>query len=56
MGFWFFAVQFHWYGLTYRNGWPLLLVSMGAGMVVRALSGEDAIRKAREAAKKGDAS
>jgi hypothetical protein len=55
-GFWFLAVQLHWYGLTYRNSWPLLLVGIGAGMVVRSLSGEDAYRKAKKKAEKGEAS
>jgi len=47
-GFWFLACGFDWYGLTYRNSWPLLLVAIGAGMVIRAISGEDAYRRARK--------
>jgi hypothetical protein len=37
----FLAVQFDWMGITYRNFWPLLLVAVGAGMVVKAISGEE---------------
>ena len=55
-GFWFLAVQLHWYGLTYRNSWPLLMVGIGAGMVVRSLSGEDAYHRARRRARKGETS
>ncbi len=37
---WFFACEFGWYGLDYGNSWPLVLVAVGAGIVVRALGGE----------------
>ncbi|HEY2953673.1 MAG TPA: DUF5668 domain-containing protein [Candidatus Eisenbacteria bacterium] len=37
---WFFACEFGWYGLDYHNSWPLVLVAVGAGIVVRALRGE----------------
>jgi len=37
----FFAAELRWLGLSYRNFWPLLLVAVGVGVVVRALSGED---------------
>ena len=37
---WFFACEFGWYGLDYHNSWPLVLVAVGAGIVVRALGGE----------------
>jgi len=37
---WFFACEFEWYGLDYHNSWPLVLVAVGAGIVVRALGGE----------------
>jgi hypothetical protein len=45
LGVWFFAVTNDWNGLTYGNSWPLVLVAVGAGMVVKALTGED--RRAR---------
>ena len=41
LGAWFFAVVNGWNGLTYGNSWPLVLVAVGAGMVVKALTGED---------------
>lgn len=37
IGLWFFACQYHWYGLTYTNGWPLILVIMGFALLVRSL-------------------
>lgn len=40
LGAWFLACEFDWYGLTYRNSWPLILVAIGASMVVRAIVGE----------------
>lgn len=44
MGTWFFICEFEWQGLTYGNSWGLLLVAVGAGMVVKALSGEQSRR------------
>ena len=41
LGGWFFAVTNGWHGLTYVNSWPLVLVAVGVGMVVKALTGED---------------
>jgi hypothetical protein len=35
IGAWLQAVRLHLYGLTYSNSWPLLLIVIGAGMVVR---------------------
>ena len=40
LGTWFFACEFGWYGLDYGNSWPLVLIAVGAGIVVRALGGE----------------
>jgi hypothetical protein len=31
-------------GLGWHNSWPLLLVAVGIGMVVKALTGEDGRR------------
>ena len=45
MGLWFFAVQFGWNGLTYRNSWSLVLVAVGCGIVVKALTGEERRRR-----------
>ena len=44
---WFFACENRWYGLNYRNSWPLVLVAVGAGIVVRALRFEPAHRHRR---------
>jgi hypothetical protein len=41
LGSWFLAVQFEWLGFTWHNSWPLALVAVGAGIVIRALTGED---------------
>lgn len=35
IGVWLQAVRLHWYDLTYGNSWPLLLIALGAGMVLR---------------------
>jgi hypothetical protein len=40
IGAWFFICEFHWHGLDYGNSWPLVLVAVGAGIVVRALGNE----------------
>ena len=37
LGAWFFACEFGWYGLDFGNSWPLVLIAVGAGIVVRAL-------------------
>jgi hypothetical protein len=36
IGLWFFACIQHWYGLTYRTAWPLLVVVAGLEMVLTA--------------------
>jgi hypothetical protein len=45
MGGWFFACTFNWMGLTYRNSWPLLMIAVGLGIVISALTNEDARRR-----------
>jgi hypothetical protein len=47
LGTWFLAVEFHWYGLDWGNSWPLALVAVGLGIVVRALTGEERRRLRR---------
>ena len=47
LGVWFLAVEFHWYGLDWENSWPLALVAIGLGIVVRTLTGEDRRRLRR---------
>lgn len=39
LGAWCWGVQTHWHGLDWMNSWPLTLIAVGAGMVVRALAG-----------------
>lgn len=36
LGLAFFAILQHWWGLTWRTGWPLLLIGTGVGMVARS--------------------
>ncbi len=45
LGAWFFAVTQGWNGMTYGNSWPLVLVAVGAGIVVKALTGEESGRR-----------
>jgi hypothetical protein len=51
LGSWFLTVTSGWMGLTYGNSWSLVLVAVGAGIVVKALTGEERRRDpgAREA-------
>jgi len=37
IGFWFFACIQHWYGLTYRTAWPLLVMVAGLEIVLKAV-------------------
>ncbi len=41
MGAWFQACTLEWHGITYGKSWPLLLIAVGIGIVVRAFTGED---------------
>jgi hypothetical protein len=45
MGAWFMACTTGWNGFTYGNSWPVLLIAVGTGIVLRALTGEDARRR-----------
>lgn len=47
LGLWFFACNEGWYGLDYRNSWSLLLIVVGLGIVIRALTREDTRRRRR---------
>jgi hypothetical protein len=40
LGAWFFICEFEWHGLTYRNSWPLLLIGLGVGIVIKAIEGD----------------
>ena len=48
VGAWFFAVTLHLFGLRWANAWPLLLIVLGAGMIVRTLF--EAMRRREPAA------
>ena len=39
LSLWFFACIYHWYGLSYQNGWPLLLVIFGGEIVFASILG-----------------
>jgi hypothetical protein len=39
LGGWFLIMKSEWQGLTWRNGWPLVLVAIGASFVAKALAG-----------------
>ena len=39
MGVWFLLATNHLYGLEWHNSWPLALVAVGLGSVVRAIAG-----------------
>jgi hypothetical protein len=41
LGAWFLAVTSGWMGFTWGNSWPLGMVAVGAGIVVKALTGEE---------------
>jgi len=47
LGAWFLAVTSGWMGLTYGNSWSLVLVAVGTGIVVKALTGEERCRRGR---------
>ena len=38
IGVWLLMANSGWYGLTWRNSWPLALIAVGAGIVVKALA------------------
>ncbi len=40
LGGWFLACENNWMGFTYGNSWGLILVAVGVGIVVKALTGE----------------
>ena len=40
LGTWFLVCENGWWGFGYGNSWPLIIVFVGVGMVVRALCGE----------------
>src|SRR5258708_5707713 len=38
---WLLACTTHWNGATFGRSWPLAIVAVGIGIVLRALTGED---------------
>jgi hypothetical protein len=55
MGGWFLVATNEWYGLGWRNSWPLALVAAGVGTVVRALASFVMRRDDRDDEAKADA-
>jgi len=39
LGAWLQAVTLHFHGFTYESSWPLLLVILGAGIILRTIVG-----------------
>jgi hypothetical protein len=37
VGAWLQLARLHWYGMSYRSSWPLLLILVGAGIALRAI-------------------
>lgn len=37
VGSWLQAVSLHWHGFTYSNSWPLILMVLGGGIVLRTV-------------------
>ncbi len=52
MALMFWACTYHWYGLTYRKGWPLFLVIFGLSYVVSSITGDHDRRARRRAQRK----
>jgi hypothetical protein len=48
LGAWLQAVTLHFHGFTYESSWPLLLVILGAGIILRTIVGSARRRDAEE--------
>jgi hypothetical protein len=48
VGVWLQMVTLHLYGFTYASSWPLLLVILGGGIIVRTIAGSARRRNAEE--------
>jgi hypothetical protein len=48
VGGWLQMVTLHTYGFTYQSSWPLLLVVLGGGMIVRTIADSARRRNAEE--------
>jgi len=44
----FLGCTFHWLGMTYERSWPLFMIAAGTGMVIRALTGGERLRRRGE--------
>ena len=40
-GTWVLGCTTHWNGMSFGSSWPLALIAVGTGIVIRALTGED---------------
>ena len=38
VGLWLQITALHLFGLTFRSSWPLLLIALGAGMILRTIA------------------
>ena len=47
-GTWVLACTLHWNGMTFGNSWPLALIASGIGIVIRAFTGEEWLRRPRK--------
>ena len=41
----FLGIEFDWFEMGYVNSWPLFLIAIGLGIVVKTLTGEERARK-----------
>lgn len=48
LGAWLQAVTLHFQGMTYESSWPLLLIILGAGVILRTIVGAAQRRDAEE--------
>jgi hypothetical protein len=48
LGAWLQAVSLHLYGFTYGSSWPLLLVILGGGIIIRTIADSARRRDAEE--------
>jgi hypothetical protein len=51
-GVWLQCVRLHLLGLTYSNSWPLMLIALGAGVTLRALTDRGAAKREGEASER----
>lgn len=44
LGTWFFAVNEDWFGLTYANSWPIVLVGFGLEIILKTMIERGTVR------------